>query len=63
MAACVNVASLALADAGIPLRGLLSAVECGSADGLPCADLSSREHSELVPRLTMATVGKEKENS
>jgi exosome complex component RRP41 len=60
LAACVNAASLALADAGIPLRGLVAAVECGSVTGTPCADMSSREHSEIVPRMTIATIaGKE----
>jgi ribonuclease PH len=55
----VNAASLALADAGIPMRGLVTAVECGSVTGEACADLSSREHSDIVSRLTVATVGKD----
>uniref|UniRef100_A0A1I8BTD3 RNase_PH domain-containing protein n=1 Tax=Meloidogyne hapla TaxID=6305 RepID=A0A1I8BTD3_MELHA len=55
LAACVNAGSLALADAGIPMRGLVSAIECGCVDGVPCADTSSREQSELIPRITIAT--------
>uniref|UniRef100_A0A914NQK8 Exoribonuclease phosphorolytic domain-containing protein n=1 Tax=Meloidogyne incognita TaxID=6306 RepID=A0A914NQK8_MELIC len=57
LAACVNAGSLALADAGIPMRGLASAVECGCVDGVSCTDTSSREQSELIPRITIATVG------
>lgn len=39
------------------MRGLISAVECGSVDGTPCADMSSREHADVVPRVTVGTVG------
>ncbi|KAI1726392.1 3' exoribonuclease family, domain 1 domain-containing protein [Ditylenchus destructor] len=61
LAACVNAVSLAIADAGISVRGLITAVECGSVDGVPCADMSSREHMEVVPRVTIGTVdGKNK---
>ncbi|KAI1732869.1 3' exoribonuclease family, domain 1 domain-containing protein [Ditylenchus destructor] len=61
LAACVNAVSLAIADAGISIRGLITAVECGSVDGVPCADMSSREHMEVVPRVTIGTVdGKNK---
>jgi ribonuclease PH len=56
LAACVNAGSLALADAGIPMRGLAAAAECGSVEGIPCADMSAREHTETVPRLTLATI-------
>uniref|UniRef100_A0A914LEE4 Exoribonuclease phosphorolytic domain-containing protein n=1 Tax=Meloidogyne incognita TaxID=6306 RepID=A0A914LEE4_MELIC len=47
LAACVNAGSLALADAGIPMRGLASAVECGCVDGVSCTDTSSREQTSL----------------
>ena len=56
LAACVNVGSLALADAGITMKGLAASAECGSVDGVACADMSSREQNELVPRITMATI-------
>lgn len=60
IAACVNAASLALADAGIPIRGIVAAVECGNVSGTPCADMSAREHSDIVPRITVGTIaGKE----
>jgi hypothetical protein len=39
------------------MRGLASAIECGCVDGVPCADTNSREQSELIPRVTIATVG------
>lgn len=58
LAACVNCATLALADAGVPMRGLATAVECASVEGVACADTSSREHTEVVPRMTIGTVGK-----
>lgn len=56
LAACVNVGSLALADAGITMKGLAASAECGSVDGVACADMSSREQNELVPRITVATI-------
>jgi len=61
LAACVNSGSLALSDAGIHMKGLASAAECGNVDGIPCADMSSSEHTDVIPRLTIATIsGKEK---
>jgi exosome complex component RRP41 len=56
LSTCVNAATLALSDAGIPMKGLVAASECGSVDGVACADISSREHNEMVPRVTLATV-------
>ncbi|CAI4222095.1 unnamed protein product [Auanema sp. JU1783] len=56
LAACVNAASLALADAGIPVKGLVSAVTCGIVDGTPVVDVNSREETDLMPRLTLATI-------
>ena len=53
----MNAASLALADAGIAMRGLVGSVECGTVDGTPFADMNSREYSEAVPRITIATLG------
>ncbi|CAD6194697.1 unnamed protein product [Caenorhabditis auriculariae] len=56
LAACVNAASLALADAGIPMKGLASAVTCGVIEGNPVVDLASREENDLMPRITLATI-------
>jgi len=61
LAACVNAASLALADAGIAMRGLVASVECGTVDGTPFADMNAREYSEVVPRITVATLGGKEE--
>ncbi|CAI2351482.1 unnamed protein product [Caenorhabditis sp. 36 PRJEB53466] len=56
LAACVNATSLALADAGIPMKGIASAATCGIVDGKPIVDLTSREETDLLPRVTLATV-------
>jgi len=60
LAACINAASLALVDAGIAMRGIVSSCACGSTNGVVCVDLSNNEESSTasdVPRLTVATVG------
>jgi exosome complex component RRP41 len=41
--AAINAASLALADAGIPMRGLIPAVAVGKADGKLLVDLGDEE--------------------
>jgi exosome complex component RRP41 len=41
--AAINAASLALADAGIPMRGLVPAVAVGKADGKLLVDLGDEE--------------------
>lgn len=41
--AAINAASLALADAGIPMRGLVPAVAVGKADGKLIVDLGDEE--------------------
>jgi len=41
--AALTAASLALADAGIPMRGLISAVACGRANGQLIVDLNKEE--------------------
>lgn len=57
LAACVNAASLALADAGVPMRGIVSAASCSCAfGGVICADTSFREESASVGRVTVATI-------
>uniref|UniRef100_A0A914UH32 Putative exosome complex component RRP41 n=1 Tax=Plectus sambesii TaxID=2011161 RepID=A0A914UH32_9BILA len=52
LAACINAASLALVDAGVPMRGIVSAAICGATDGQPCIDLNAAEESANIPRLT-----------
>ncbi|MCP9264915.1 Exosome complex exonuclease RRP41 [Dirofilaria immitis] len=57
LAACVNVGTLALADAGVPMRGLVAAASCACApDGLACVDVNSREEMGIIPQLTIATI-------
>ncbi|CAL2040832.1 unnamed protein product [Caenorhabditis brenneri] len=56
LAACVNATSLALADAGIPMKGIASAATCGIVEGNPIVDLTSREETDLLPRVTLATI-------
>jgi exosome complex component RRP41 len=41
--AAINAASLALADAGIPMRGLIPAIAVGKADGKLLVDLGDEE--------------------
>jgi len=56
LAACINAATLALADAGVPMQGLTSAAQCGWSEGTVCMDLSAMEEGDMVPRVTVATV-------
>jgi exosome complex component RRP41 len=62
LAACLNAASLALVDAGVPMPSILAAVTSGmitSTDGVtpsdPVLDLNNAEELEL-PFLSVATV-------
>ncbi|KAL9058617.1 MAG: hypothetical protein Q9162_001624 [Coniocarpon cinnabarinum] len=64
LAACINAATLALVDAGIPMQHYISACTAGSTSSYssneeaadPLLDLNSLEEAEL-PFLTVATVG------
>ena len=63
LASCLNAASLALVDAGVPMPSVLAAATAGvipAADGEgkaePVLDLSNAEEMEL-PFLTVGTVG------
>ena len=64
LAACLNAATLALVDAGVPMPSILAAVTSGSisstddasATSEPILDLSNAEEQEL-PFLSVATVG------
>lgn len=64
LATCLNTATLALVDAGIPMTDYLCACTAGSTSSYaandeaadPLLDLNSQEETEL-PSLTMATLG------
>ena len=65
LAACINASTLALADAGVPMPSMLSAVTSGLIESAeesgktvvdPVLDLNNAEEQEL-PFLTVATVG------
>jgi exosome complex component RRP41 len=64
LAACLNASTLALIDAGIPMRDYICACTAGSTSSYssndeaadPLLDLNSVEEQEL-PFLTVATVG------
>uniref|UniRef100_A0AC34RKP0 Exoribonuclease phosphorolytic domain-containing protein n=1 Tax=Panagrolaimus sp. JU765 TaxID=591449 RepID=A0AC34RKP0_9BILA len=56
LAACVNAASLALIDAGIPVKGIVSAVECGVVHGHICTDLNMLETRGNSPKIVIATL-------
>ncbi|MDF2957577.1 MAG: Ribonuclease PH [Candidatus Alkanophagales archaeon MCA70_species_1] len=53
----INAASVALADAGIPMKGLVSAVAVGKIDGQIVLDLTSEEdqHGEMDMPVAMVT--------
>ncbi|VDM61924.1 unnamed protein product [Angiostrongylus costaricensis] len=61
LAACVNAASLAMTDAGIPMKGIVAAATCSIVEGQPVVDVNQREESDLLPRITLATLRGEDE--
>lgn len=52
--AAVNAASIALADAGIPMRDLVASVAAGQIDGTPVLDLKGKEEDATVCDLPIA---------
>ncbi|XP_037237113.1 exosome complex component RRP41 [Falco biarmicus] len=52
--ACVNAATLAVMDAGIPMRDYVCASTAGLAEDTPLADLSSPEEAAGGPQLVLA---------
>lgn len=52
--ACINAATLALADAGVPMRDLVSACAAGYLNSTPILDLNYVEDSAEGPDLTVA---------
>jgi exosome complex component RRP41 len=54
-AASVNAATLALADAGVPLRDTVGAVTCGYLDGEVLVDLNREEERGRGPELLMCS--------
>ena len=53
-AACVNAATLAVLDAGIPMRDFVCACSAGVVDGTALADLSHVEEAAGGPQLALA---------
>ncbi|ELK11726.1 Exosome complex exonuclease RRP41 [Pteropus alecto] len=53
-AACVNAATLAVLDAGIPVRDFVCACSAGFVDGTALADLSHVEEAAGGPQLALA---------
>ncbi len=47
--AAISAASIALADAGIPMKDMISSVAVGQVDGLVCADLTYNEEAIDAP--------------
>jgi len=71
LATCLNAATLALIDAGVPMKDYLTAVTCGTTDaysdtnddgkgarGDPILDVNASEESDGVPFLTVGCLGK-----
>ncbi len=54
--AAINAASLALADAGIPMRSLVPAIAVGKADGKMLVDLGDEEDKYGQGDIPMATI-------
>ncbi|ORY96235.1 exosome component 4 [Syncephalastrum racemosum] len=52
--ACINAATLALVDAGIPMLDYVCACSAGSIDKTPVLDLNYVEESTDTPELTLA---------
>lgn len=57
----VTAAAVALADAGIPMRGMVTAVAAGKVDGKVCLDLSREEDNFGETDFPMAYVANTKE--
>lgn len=57
-AACVNAASLALADAGIPMRDIVASCASGYLNNTPLLDLNYLEDSGGGPDVTIALLPK-----
>lgn len=53
-AACVNAATLAVLDAGVPMRDFVCACSAGFVDGTALADLSHVEEAAGGPQLALA---------
>ena len=49
--ACINAATLALADAGIGMRDLVAGCAAGYLDGTPLLDLNHQECTHMPPLL------------
>jgi len=56
--ACVNAATLALIDAGIPLRDYVTACTASLVDDKPMVDISNLESTQGGPELTVAALPK-----
>eukprot|EP00741_Cyanophora_paradoxa_P024650 tig00022080_g23800.t1 len=54
--ACVNAASLALMDAGVPMRDFLCAVAAGYVDGTPILDMNYIEEGAGGPNFPVAVL-------
>ncbi|KAK0409965.1 hypothetical protein QR680_004868 [Steinernema hermaphroditum] len=56
LATCFNAAALAVADAGIALKGMPAAVCVGFSEDQGCIDLCGREENANSPRLTIGAL-------
>lgn len=59
-AACINAATLALIDAGIPMKDYVTAVSAGCIGGKPLLDINYLEETARGPELTVAILPKSK---
>lgn len=62
LAACINAASLALVDAGVAVKGIVSASTCGCVGETPVVDVNHNEEaSGGSPHLTLAILPRNEE--
>lgn len=55
---CINALTLALVDAGIPMKDLMCSATCMLADDVPLVDINYVEESSSVPQVIVATLPK-----
>ena len=58
LSACINAATLALINAGIPMKDYVSACAVTHIDETPLVDLNMLEENSNAPRLTLAMMPK-----
>ncbi|XP_055352862.1 putative exosome complex component RRP41 [Paramacrobiotus metropolitanus] len=61
LAAALTAGTLALIDAGIPIKDIIVACSATITDGKPIVDIASHEESHKLPQLTVAAIPRTRE--